>query len=114
VAAEWQLARSRAIVTLPGQWPRLALVALLACWIVPEALAAPYAAATGAGDRGVGVLLAAMPAGFAGAAVGGVIAQVWSVGPAIGIAGATGPLGAVVAGLAMLRSQRVSRSDAQS
>jgi predicted MFS family arabinose efflux permease len=195
-APQW--ARWRAIVSAPGQWSRLALIALLGCWIVPEALAAPYAAAAGGGDRGIGLLLAAMPAGFAGAAVGfsrgtaararliaplaataalalvaftatpalpvavvllfvagagtaylalvmadyinatapalrgqaaglssavgltaqgigaalgGAIAQAWSVGPAIGLAGAAGLIGAAAAGVAMARDQDVDRAN---
>lgn len=48
----------------PAQRLRLALICLLAFWIVPEGLAGPYAAAVGAGPVGVGVLLAALPLGY--------------------------------------------------
>ena len=48
-----------------SQRRRLLLIGLVGFWIVPEGLAAPYAAHVGSGAVGVGVLLSALPLGFA-------------------------------------------------
>lgn len=46
-----------------GLWPVFALAALVGLYVVPEGLAAPYAAELGMAAVGVGVLMAADPAG---------------------------------------------------
>jgi MFS family permease len=54
------------LVDIAGDRRRRALVALVwmvGCYVVPEALAAPYAAQLGAGDSAVGLLMAADPLG---------------------------------------------------
>ncbi|MGH8961809.1 MAG: MFS transporter, partial [Jatrophihabitantaceae bacterium] len=74
----------------------LALSWLLGILVVPEALAAPYAAQLGAGSRTVGLLLAAMPAGVL---VGSLVyARLLSHATRAGL---LGPL-AVIAGLPLL------------
>lgn len=60
VRAGWRL-----VAGAREQRRRLALICLVGFWIVPEGLAAPYAARAGAGPVGVGLLLSALPVGFA-------------------------------------------------
>jgi MFS family permease len=74
----------------------LGLAWLAGLWVVPEGLAAPYAAAVGAGPAGVGWLLAANPAGNV---VGALLLSRW-VRPALR-AKLMGPL-AVAAGIPLI------------
>ncbi|MBV9594979.1 MAG: MFS transporter [Actinobacteria bacterium] len=55
----------RAVLADQGQRVRLGVFCLLGFWIVPEGLAGPYAASVGGGSVRIGVLLTAVPAGFA-------------------------------------------------
>jgi predicted MFS family arabinose efflux permease len=57
------LAVVRRIVTDPGRRALVLLAWLVGCYVVPEGLAAPYAAQVGAGSAAVGLLLAADPLG---------------------------------------------------
>jgi predicted MFS family arabinose efflux permease len=57
------LAVVREIATDPGRRALVLLAWLVGCYVVPEGLAAPYAAEIGAGTGAVGLLLAADPLG---------------------------------------------------
>lgn len=83
----WQNRRVRLL--LPFTW-------LLGVLVVPEGLAAPYAAHLGAGPRAVGILLAAGPTGVL---IGSVVFSRWVSTPAR--SALLGPL-AVAAGLPLL------------
>jgi MFS family permease len=66
VLAEWVAdtgAGLRAVVSHPTRRLLAGLVWLVGCYVVPEGLAAPYAAQLGGGPVVVGVLMAADPAG---------------------------------------------------